>query len=171
MIEMPESFDSVFRYIVVVSQRAEQLINGARTRAESDHFKPTLSAKDDVDLGHVSWRILTQEELDAQRQAVVEEIGRTKRNDGTPIYAPAAGRVTFAEWFSTYGRTLEITHGLGIKTRYAHMSRIAVRLGQRVSRGDFVGRVGSTGRSTAPHLHYEVHVRGKLANPIHYILN
>jgi DNA-directed RNA polymerase subunit K/omega len=73
MIELPEDFDSVFRYIVVVSQRAEQLINGARARAESDHFKPTLSAKDDVDLGHVSWRILTQEELDAQRQAVVDQ--------------------------------------------------------------------------------------------------
>jgi len=73
MIELPEDFDSVFRYIVVVSQRAEQLINGARARAESSHLKPTLTAKDDVDLGHVSWRILTQEELDAQRQAVVEQ--------------------------------------------------------------------------------------------------
>ena len=74
MINPPEEFDSVFRYIVVVSQRAEQLIHGARVRSESRHTKPTLAAKDDVDEGLVHWRILTQEELDAQRQAVVDEL-------------------------------------------------------------------------------------------------
>ncbi len=72
MIQLPEGFDSVFRYIVVVSQRAEQLINGAKHRSESQHAKKTLIAKDDVDEKLVSWRILTQEELDAQRQAMVE---------------------------------------------------------------------------------------------------
>ncbi|MCP4901355.1 MAG: DNA-directed RNA polymerase subunit omega [bacterium] len=73
MIQLPEGFDSVFRYIVVVSQRAEQLINGAKPRSESQHAKRTLMAKDDVDEKLVSWRILTQEELDAQRQAMVEQ--------------------------------------------------------------------------------------------------
>jgi len=73
MIQPPEEFDSIFRYIVVVSQRAEQLINGAKARAESRFAKPTLQARDDVEAGMVNWRVLTQEELDAQRQAMVEQ--------------------------------------------------------------------------------------------------
>ena len=73
MIELPEGFDSVFRYIVVVAQRAEQLINGAKPRSESRHRKATLTAKEDVDTGQVPWRVLTQEELDAQRQAIVDQ--------------------------------------------------------------------------------------------------
>jgi DNA-directed RNA polymerase subunit K/omega len=73
MIELPEGFDSIFRYIVVVSQRAEQLINGAKPRTDSRHVKPTLEAREDVDAGLVDWRVLTQEELDAQRQAIVDQ--------------------------------------------------------------------------------------------------
>jgi DNA-directed RNA polymerase subunit K/omega len=73
MIELPEGFDSIFRYIVVVSQRAEQLINGAKPRTESRHAKPTLEAREDVDAGLVDWRVLSQAELDAQRQAIVDQ--------------------------------------------------------------------------------------------------
>lgn len=69
----PEEFDSIFRYIEVVSQRAAQMINGARPRAESKFFKPTLISKDEVDEGLVQWRVLTQEELEARRQALVEQ--------------------------------------------------------------------------------------------------
>ena len=71
MIQLPKEFDSIFRYIVVVSQRAEQLINGAKPRTESRHAKPTLKARDDVEAGEVTWRILTQEELDAHRHSRV----------------------------------------------------------------------------------------------------
>lgn len=74
MIQLPQGFDSIFRYIVVVSQRAEQLVNGAKPRSESRHDKSTLVAIDDVDEGQVEWRILTQEELDAQRQAIVDQL-------------------------------------------------------------------------------------------------
>ena len=73
MIELPKEIDSIFRYIVVVSQRAEQIINGAKPRTESRYAKPTLKARDDVEEGKVTWRILTQEELDAHRQALVEQ--------------------------------------------------------------------------------------------------
>ena len=69
----PEEFDSVFRYIIVVSQRAEQLIMGAKPRMESRHTKPTMIAKDEVDSGLISWRILTPEEIEAQRHALVEQ--------------------------------------------------------------------------------------------------
>ncbi len=73
MTQLPEDYDSIFRYIVVVSQRAEQLINGAKPRTDSNAEKPTLQALADVEAGQVGWRILTQEELDAQRQAIVDQ--------------------------------------------------------------------------------------------------
>ena len=82
MIELPENFDSVFRYIVVVSQRAEQLINGAKPRMESRHGKPTLAAMDDVDAGLVPWRVLSQAEIDAQRQAIVEQFRAEVAGEG-----------------------------------------------------------------------------------------
>jgi DNA-directed RNA polymerase subunit K/omega len=89
MIQLPEGFDSVFRYIVVVSQRAEQLINGAKPRCDSAHAKKTLVAKNDVDDQLVSWRILTQEELDAQRQAIVEQF-RAEVDSVTDLQAKPA---------------------------------------------------------------------------------
>ncbi len=90
MIQKPEEFDSAFRYIVVVSQRAEQIINGAKPRGESRHVKPTLIARDDVDQGLVEWRILTQEELDAQRQAIVEQF---RAEVGGEVAAEPARRI------------------------------------------------------------------------------
>ena len=88
---------------------------------------------------------------------------------GTPIYAPADGVVTFAGWSSGYGRMVKIQHEFGIETRYAHQSRIRVEVGQRVSRGDRIGDIGNSGRSTGPHLHYEVRVGGRPVNPMIYI--
>ncbi len=90
---------------------------------------------------------------------------------GTPVHAPAAGVVTYADWFTSYGRTLEITHRSGFVTRYAHLSKIKVKLGQKVVRGDLVALIGNTGRSVASHLHYEVHKNGKLVNPLFYIMD
>lgn len=88
---------------------------------------------------------------------------------GTPIYATADGVVTHADWQSGYGRLVKIQHEFGIETRYAHMSRIRVNKGQRVSRGDLIGDMGNSGRSTGPHLHYEVRVGGKAVNAMTYI--
>lgn len=88
---------------------------------------------------------------------------------GTPIYAPADGTVTFAGWSSGYGRLVKIQHEFGIETRYAHQNRIRVEVGQRVSRGDHIGDIGNSGRSTGPHLHYEVRVGGRPVNPMIYI--
>lgn len=74
MNTVPAGFDSIFRYIIVVSQRAEQLIHGAKPRMEGPHHKPTLVAMDEVNAGLVTWRVLTVEEIEAQRQAMVEQI-------------------------------------------------------------------------------------------------
>ena len=88
---------------------------------------------------------------------------------GTNIYATADGVVVDAGWDSGYGRVVRIRHAFGIETTYAHNSQILVREGQRVSRGDHIADMGSTGRSTGTHLHYEVRVGGKPINPMIYI--
>ncbi|MFP4274504.1 MAG: DUF5930 domain-containing protein [Paracoccaceae bacterium] len=88
---------------------------------------------------------------------------------GTPIYSTADGVITHAGWMSGYGRVVKIQHEFGIETRYAHMSRIRVKQGQRVSRGEQIGDMGNSGRSTGTHLHYEVRVGGKPVNPMIYI--
>jgi murein DD-endopeptidase MepM/ murein hydrolase activator NlpD len=90
---------------------------------------------------------------------------------GTPIIAPADGLAIFSGREGGFGNMLAIDHGYGIVTKYAHCSTIDVKIGQKVKRGDIIARVGNTGRSTGPHLHYEVAVNGVAVNPSRYILN
>ena len=89
---------------------------------------------------------------------------------GTPVYATADGLISRADRFSSYGLFVSIEHGAQLQTRFAHLSKIAVADGQRVKKGDVIGYVGSTGRSTGPHLHYEVRVDGQAVNPIPYMV-
>ncbi len=84
---------------------------------------------------------------------------------GTPIYATGNGTVIFSGWKNGYGNFVEIDHGNGLTTRYAHASRLLVSAGQQVTASEQIATVGSTGRSTGPHLHYEVRVNGKIQNP------
>ena len=88
---------------------------------------------------------------------------------GTPVLAAADGLVTVAGRQAGYGKVVHLSHGSGLSTRYGHLSEILVRPGQRVKQGDVVGRVGSTGRSTGPHLHYEVLRAGRHVNPRKYL--
>lgn len=89
---------------------------------------------------------------------------------GTPVYATGDGVVGRADWYSSYGLYISINHGAAMETRYAHLSRLAVAAGDTVKKGDLIGYVGSTGRSTGPHLHYEVRVEGVAVNPIPYMV-
>ncbi len=87
---------------------------------------------------------------------------------GTPVYATADGTVQSAGWSGAYGNLIEIGHGYNYQTRYAHLSKMKVRAGQSVKRGDLIGEIGNTGKSTGPHLHYEVRYRGQPMNPVNY---
>lgn len=88
---------------------------------------------------------------------------------GTPIYATADGVITHAGWDSGYGRLVKIKHDFGVETRYAHLSQIRVEVGQRVSRGERIGDMGNSGRSTGTHLHYEIRLSGDAINPMTFI--
>src|SRR5712671_2538994 len=90
---------------------------------------------------------------------------------GQPVRAPADGIVVKAEWANGYGNVIYISHGYGFSTRYGHLSAYAAKPGQHVKRGDIIAYVGSTGRSTGPHLHYEVRLNNTPVNPLAYILN
>jgi len=87
---------------------------------------------------------------------------------GTDIYATGNGVVTFAGWRQGYGETVEIDHGFGYSTRYAHCHKLFARTGKKVKRGDVIALVGNTGKSTGPHVHYEVHYNGRPIDPRNY---
>ena len=89
-------------------------------------------------------------------------------NIGTPVYATGDGVIKKAGWQSGYGKIIIVSHGFGYETWYAHLNKYNVRVGQKVVRGEVIGEVGNTGKSTGPHLHYEVHVKGKVVNPVNY---
>jgi murein DD-endopeptidase MepM/ murein hydrolase activator NlpD len=88
---------------------------------------------------------------------------------GTPVFATADGRIGMAQRFSSYGNYVQIEHGGSMQTRYAHLSSYTVQAGEMVHKGDLIGYVGSTGRSTGPHLHYEVRVAGVAVDPTPYM--
>jgi murein DD-endopeptidase MepM/ murein hydrolase activator NlpD len=89
---------------------------------------------------------------------------------GDPVIAGASGKVTFVGWQNGYGQLIVIDHGGGLTSRYGHLSHIDVAQGQTVERAQFIGRVGSTGRSTGPHLHYEIRINDEPVNPLQYLL-
>jgi murein DD-endopeptidase MepM/ murein hydrolase activator NlpD len=90
-------------------------------------------------------------------------------NFGTPILAPARGRVVFAGRKGPLGKTLVIDHGFGLRTSYGHTAELLVKKGEEVERGQRIAAVGSTGRSTGPHVHYSVEVKDRSVNPLNYI--
>lgn len=89
---------------------------------------------------------------------------------GTPIQSPAAATVVYVGWEAGYGNVIELDHGFGIHTKFAHTSKVLARRGDRVKRGQIIAEVGNTGLATGPHLHYEVHVQGKPVDPLRYVL-
>lgn len=102
-------------------------------------------------------------------QAALHEGIDLRGPQGTPIYATAPGVVSYAGWKYDYGQTVDIEHGFGLMTRYAHLSRLLVKPGDTVVLHQKIGLMGATGRATGAHLHYETHVNGQVQNPIHFL--
>ena len=91
--------------------------------------------------------------------------------EGRPILAPSEGIVTKVTWNGGFGKILVVEHGYGYKTKYAHLSKVLVKKGDKIKRGQEIAQVGNTGRSTGPHLHYEVLLNNVPVNPLNFILN
>lgn len=163
-----------------LDEKAIVLADGAETRAESLEF--LLGQLDDK-----RERLVSMPSIWPSKGWLTSRFGarvspftgrRQKHNgidiaaaDGTPIYAPARGRVIFAGRKGPLGNALVLDHGFGVKTVYGHTKEILVGTGDTVERGDKVAAIGSTGRSTGPHLHYVVEVKGKPRNPLDYIFD
>ena len=152
--------DPRFRELFVSWRRLEQLEQGvaaipsARPVRDSTNFTSGFGVRSDPFRGR------------AAMHGGVDLAGAY----GTPIYATADGVVSRSEWNNGgYGNLVEINHGAGIQTRYGHLSRLIAQPGQRVRRGDLIGLMGSTGRSTGNHLHYEVRIDGRAVNPVPFM--
>ena len=141
--------------------RAAQSKSTSYSGKSSGHFLRPVSGRITSDYG---WR--THPTLKTKRMHTGIDIGASS---GTPIKAGDAGAVIFAGWLGAYGNAVVIDHGGGLSTLYGHMSSIGVREGQVVSRGQTIGKVGSTGWSTGPHLHFEVRVNGDPVSPWNYL--
>jgi murein DD-endopeptidase MepM/ murein hydrolase activator NlpD len=102
-------------------------------------------------------------------KAAIHEGVDLKNQPGTPVLSTAPGKVVYAGWMGEYGRLVEIDHGLGIRTRYAHLKSISVKVGEEVSYRQEIGKLGSSGRVTGPHVHYEVRVNGKPYDPMNFL--
>ncbi len=148
---------------VVVPPRRTDIGTPSSPSAPSSPSSAGSAAGDGGWVWPADWRVITQ--YFGWRHTGLDIDGDYHTNN----YAAKAGVVTYAGWLGGYGLMVEIDHGGGVKTRYAHFSSIGVSVGQRVSAGQYLGKCGTTGRSTGTHLHFEVIVNGRYQNPLSYI--
>lgn len=162
-----KKLDVLAKQIAVQSESLDEIVNLAKAKEKMLASIPAIQPVKNEDLKRMasgfgmrlhpilkSWRMHNGMDFTAPT--------------GTPIFASGNGKVVKAHRSSTFGKVVYIEHGYGYKTIYAHMSKIVAKKGQKVKRGDLIGYVGNTGRSAAPHLHYEVHKNGRPVNPIYY---
>ncbi len=162
-----KQLDVLAKQIAVQSESLDEIVNLAKAKEKMLAYIPAIQPVKNEDLKRMasgfgmrlhpilkSWRMHNGMDFTAPT--------------GTPIFASGNGKVVKAHRSSTFGKVVYIEHGYGYKTIYAHMSKIVAKKGQKVKRGDLIGYVGNTGRSAAPHLHYEVHKNGRPVNPIYY---
>jgi murein DD-endopeptidase MepM/ murein hydrolase activator NlpD len=161
-----EDVDRLLRQIELQSHSFSEILN--RLKGRSDELAHTPSIRP-VDIGYISSYFGKRTDPFTGRIGRHEGLDFSARR-GSKIYATADGTVCHAKYDRGYGYTIEIDHGNGIKTKYAHNDKLLVKNGQKVKRGDVIAYLGNSGRSTAPHLHYEVLVKGIPKNPLNYIL-
>ncbi len=163
---LDQDIDRLLRQIRLQEQSFSQIME--RLRAKADDLKHLPSIRP-VDVGYISSGFGRRRDPFTGRISRHEGVDFSARK-GSKVYATADGIVRKAGYERGYGYTIEIDHGNGVVTRYAHNAKLLVRRGQKVKRGDVIAYVGNSGRSTAPHLHYEVRVNGVPQNPLKFIL-
>ncbi|MCF8297405.1 MAG: M23 family metallopeptidase [Saprospiraceae bacterium] len=170
IIETTQKIDKISRQLYVQSKSFDKVFDLAKKKNEMLACIPAIQPVSNKDLRRIAsgfgyrihpiyktLRMHTGMDFSAPR--------------GTPIYATGNGKVMNSNRMSGYGKVCIIDHGYGYKTLYGHMSKIIVKAGQKVKRGEIIGYVGSSGTSTSPHLHYEVRINDKPVNPVHYFFN
>jgi murein DD-endopeptidase MepM/ murein hydrolase activator NlpD len=163
---MDSDIDKLLRQMKLQRHSFSQIYEELRQKTEDLKYIPSLRP---VDGGFISSGFGTRRDPFTKRVSRHEGLDLQTRS-GAKVYATADGVVTMSKYRRGYGYTVEIDHGNGIVTRYAHNAKNLARVGKRVERGDVIAYVGNSGRSTAPHLHYEVRVSGVAQNPLKYIL-
>ncbi len=158
--------DKLLRQARLQTRDYEEILSHLESANEQIRTTPSLRP---VNVGFVSSRFGWRMDPISGRRAMHRGVDYSARL-GTPVYATADGVVTYSGVEQTYGNVVEISHPAGFVTRYAHMQRRLVQKGQRITRGDVIGRVGSTGRSTFSHLHYEIEREGERVDPLRFVL-
>jgi murein DD-endopeptidase MepM/ murein hydrolase activator NlpD len=166
-----QRFKSLFASWTAIERTSPQAGGLAETAYSAPFARPTVSVPSRMPLEGAAltsgYGMRTHPVLGGRRQHSGIDLAAAT---GTPVYATADGVIGRADWYSSYGLYVAIEHGASMQTRYAHLSRLAVAAGDNVKKGDLIGYVGSTGRSTGPHLHYEVRIDGLAVNPIPYMV-
>ncbi|MDE6513876.1 MAG: M23 family metallopeptidase [Muribaculaceae bacterium] len=165
--ELIDKMNLLEREIVVQSQSFDELRRLASSRADRLSHIPAIQPVSELMLKQMA---------SGYGRRVDPVYGTMKFHEGmdfacdvgTPVYATGDGTVKAADWHSGYGNRIDIDHGFGYLTRYAHLSKISVKPGQSVKRGDLIGLSGNTGKSTGPHVHYEVRLKDVPQNPVNY---
>jgi murein DD-endopeptidase MepM/ murein hydrolase activator NlpD len=160
--------DNISKALVIQSKSLDEILKLAKKKDKLLSSIPAIQPVKNEELKRVASGFGYRSDPFTKARKMHEGMDFTAKT-GTPIYASGDGVVKNADASkSGYGNHIEISHGFGYLTLYAHLSKYNVRPGQRVKRGDVIGFVGSTGRSEAPHLHYEVHKDGKPVNPLNF---
>lgn len=167
VVSTTRKMDMLRKQLYIQSNSFEELIKMGQNQKERNQCIPAIQPISNKDLKHTA----------SGYGMRIDPIYRTPRfhsgmdfsaKTGTDVYATGNGKVTMAGWKQGYGNCIVINHGYGFQTLYGHLSKYKVRVGQKVKRGEVIGEVGNTGKSTGSHLHYEVLVRGKHDNPSKY---
>jgi murein DD-endopeptidase MepM/ murein hydrolase activator NlpD len=168
VINTSKKVDGISKALAFQSKSLDEILKLAKAKDKLLSAVPAIQPVKNEDLRQMASGFGYRTDPFTKARKMHEGMDFTAKT-GTPIYATGDGVVAKADnSLSGYGNHIEISHGFGYLTLYAHLSKYKVRQGQRVKRGDVIGYVGSTGRSQAPHLHYEVHKDGKVVNPINF---
>jgi hypothetical protein len=166
LLDLNEDVDRLLRQLKLQSHSFGEILKHLKNKSDELAHIPSIRP---VDVGYISSYFGKRRDPFTGRISRHEGLDFSARR-GSKIYATADGTVCRAKYERGYGHTIEIDHGNGILTKYAHNDKLLVRQGQKVKRGDVIAYLGNSGRSTAPHLHYEVRVNGVAKNPLNYIL-